>query len=545
MNNEKHTQNRPRVSIDGINPRSSTAQSGIGFNANRPRTTEGTIPKNIGDFMTREGLSQPSSNPSARIPVKASRPDYSQKSKFKLWGRKKKNGVDGVDPYDARKARRKKKLKIVAIVVVVLIAVFGFLAAKGYINLRKILGGGGSAAALNQDVDPSKLKVEGDGRINVLLLGRGGEGHTGPDLTDTIILVSIDPIAKEAGLVSIPRDMFVEVPGNGSMKINSVFYTGKSYVLNNAAIINDQVKQKADEEGFNLVQSTVEEVLGIPVHYRSVIDFAGFEKAIDTVGGIDFEATEGIHEQMLLNGRPYTLDVKKGYQHMDGFEALAYSRSRYSSKRGDFDRSLRQRQVITATKNKVLSAGTYSNPAKISQLLDNFGSHIHTNFNLEDLTSLYEIVNQIDNSKIISIGLADPPNDFVTTGNVNGLSVVIPKAGVGNYTDIHHYIRNTLKDSFIKNENASILVLNGTSKSGLAKEKVDELKSYGYNVIGSENASSLNYSRTTLVDLRNGSKKYTKHYLERRMKVLSTSSLPHASIQPGTADFVIILGSDN
>jgi polyisoprenyl-teichoic acid--peptidoglycan teichoic acid transferase len=545
MNNEKNTQSRPRVSIDGIKPRSAATAGGTGFDATRTRVYENTAPKTIGDFRGREGLSQPLSNQSVDIPVKAPRPDYSRKSKFNPWGRKKKNGIDGVDPYDARKAKRNKRLKLIAIVVVVLMAVFGFLAAKGYINLRKILGGGGSAAALQQDVDPSKLKVEGDGRINILLLGRGGEGHAGPDLTDTIILVSIDPIAKEAGLVSIPRDMFVEVPGNGSMKINSVFYTGKSYVLNNAASINDHVKQKAEEEGFNLVQSTVEEVLGIPVHYRSVIDFAGFEKAIDTVGGIDFEATERIHEQMLLNGRPYTLDVKKGHQHMDGFEALAYSRSRYSSKRGDFDRSLRQRQIITATKSKVLSAGTYSNPAKISQLLDNFGSHIHTNFNLDDLTRLYDIVNQIDNSKITSIGLADPPNDFITTGNVDGLSVVVPKAGVGNFSEIHHYIRNTLKDSFIKNENASVLVLNGTSKPGLAKEKVDELKSFGYNVIGSENAPSLNYSRTTLVDLRNGSKKYTKHYLERRMKVLSTGSLPDSSIQPGTADFVIILGSDN
>ncbi|MBW3568875.1 LCP family protein [Candidatus Parcubacteria bacterium] len=546
MNDKKNRYRKPRVSIDGIKSGSASNSSGIGFNTGEHNSNQPAArPQNISDFKASgEGFSQPRTNQAIDVPSVVQRPAYSKRSKLLPWRRKKENGVDGIDPYDAKKAKRKKRLKIAGVIVLILLAIFGFLAAKGYINLRKILGGGGNAAALHGGVDPSKLRVEGDGRVNILLLGRGGEGHTGPDLTDTIILVSIDPIAKEAGLVSIPRDLLVEVPGNGSMKINSVFYTGKSSVLNNAGKITDQVKDRAENEGFNLVQNTVEEVLGIPVHYRSAIDFSGFEKAIDTIGGIDFEATQPIHEQMRINGRPYTLSVKKGYQHMDGFEALAYSRSRFSSKRGDFDRSERQRAIITATKNKIMSAETYSNPAKISQLLDNFGNHIKSNFNLEDLARLHEIFKDIDSSKIVSIGLADPPNDFVATSTIDGQSVVIPRTGAGNYAEIHSYIRNTLKDSFIKDENASVLVLNGTSKSGLGKEKVEELKSYGYKVIGSDNAPTLNYPKTILIDMRDGDKKYTKHYLQRRFKVFATGSLPDKTIQPSFADFVIILGSD-
>jgi len=545
MKHEKYTNRKPPVSIDGIRPRSAPGGS-VGFDLTRPNTYRPAAkPKAIGDFQSSQSLNQPETSQKVDIPVRARRPAYDKKSKFSPWRRKKNNGVDGIDPYDARKAKRKKRLKIAGIVVLVLMLIFGFLAAKGYINLRKILSGGGSAAALNQDVDPAKLNVEGDGRINILLLGRGGEGHEGPDLTDTIILVSIDPIAKEAGLVSIPRDLLVEVPGNGSMKINSVFYTGKSLVLNNAGRLNDQLKTNAENQGLDLLQSTVSEVLGVPVHYRAIVDFSGFEKAIDTVGGIDLNVTDPVFEKMYIKGRNYTLNVKSGQQHMGGFEALAYSRSRHTSKRGDFDRSERQRAIITATKNKVLTAGTYSNPAKITQLLDTFGDHVKTNFALDDLTRLYDVVRQIDNSRMVSIGLADPPNDFVTTANIGGQSVVIPRAGMGNYSEIHNYIRNTLKDSFIKKENASVLILNGTSKPGLAKDKEEELKSYGYNVIGTDSAPNGNYSRTSLIDQRDGQNKYTKHYLERRLRVLSANKLPREIVQPVEADFVIILGSDS
>lgn len=550
---------RPITSIDGISPGSSQQLRGSGSidfkrtNSYRPQPQSSTSHNNrkqgnIGDFRAADGFRK-AQNPLIESPKRPTydrpqRQGVKRKSKIPFFGKKKTSRLDGIDHYDKRKAKRRKRLKIAGIVLLIILALTGFMFAKGYLNLKKVLSGGGGAAALQEDVDPSKLRGEGDGRINVLLLGRGGEGHDGADLTDTIVLVSIDPIAKEAGLVSIPRDLYVKVPGEGSMKINSVFSTGKSSVLNKNRNPNDQIKKDAENAGFNLLEDTVEETLGIPVHYHAMVDFTGFKQAIDTVGGIDLNVPTSVYEPMLIDGRPYTLNVKAGMKHFDGHEALAYARSRHTSARGDFDRSERQRLIIAATKDKVFSLGTFSNPAKISQLLDNFGSHVQTNFSIQDLNRLYEITKQIDSSKIVSIGLADPPNDFVTTDNIGGLSVVVPKAGVGNYKDIQHYIRNTLKDSFIKKENPSIVLLNGTSRSGIAKEKAEELKSYGYNVISVENAPSLNYSKTVLVDLRNGEKKYTKRYLELRLKTLATGSLPDNSIQPGYADFVIILGGD-
>ncbi len=423
--------------------------------------------------------------------------------------------------------------------------IFGGLLAMGYINLRKVLQGGGGAAALQQNVDPSKLKGEGDGRVNILLLGRGGEGHEGADLTDTIILASIDPIAKEAALVSIPRDLYVPVVDNGSMKINAVFSTGKQLYLNNLSRETNQTYRQSEDAGFKLLEDTLQESLGVPIHYHAMVDFAGFEEAINTVGGVTINAPSAVQESLYINGRNYNLDVQPGTRSMDGFEALAYSRSRYTSARGDFDRSERQRIVLTALKDKIMSAGTFGNPQKMTELVGNFGNHVSTNFSVEDLQRLYQLSQEINSSKISSIGFADPPNSFVTTSNIGGQSVVVPTAGEGNFKDLQSYLRNVLLDSYLKSENASVLVLNGTNVPGLANAKAEELKSFGYRVERVENAPTKGYEKSVVVDMRGGDKKYTRNYLEKRFSVPAVNTLPDNTIQPGSADFVIIIGNDN
>lgn len=542
----KHPRSKRRsFSIDGVSRPASTG-SGGSIDFKRP-TSYRPSAGSLDNFKKPEGFSGNSNKPiieKAERPQRRSfEPPKEQRKRRRFFRRKRHDGLTRRERWKAL-SRKQKAFRIFAVLVIIVLLITGFLFAKGYLNLRKVLGGNGGAAALQKDVDPSKLKGEGDGRINILLMGRGGEGHEGADLTDTMILVSINPIDKEAALVSIPRDLYVKVPNQGSMKINAVFSTGKMSVLNKYSRVTGDVQKQADQAGYSLVESTVSNVLGVPVHYHAMVDFTGFKQAVDTVGGVDLNAPEAVREQMRIDGKNYLLDVKPGWQHMDGFKALAYSRSRHTSARGDFDRSERQRLLIVALKEKVFSLGTFSNPAKISQLSDNFGSHVQTNFSIQDLSRLYDLTKQINSNKFQSIGLVDPPHDYLTTSNVGGLSVVIPKAGVNNYKDIQSYIRNTLKDSFIKNENASIMVLNGTQVPGLATTKADELKSYGYNITNIANAPTRTYTNTVIVDLRNGNKKYTKRYLEQRFKVTSTGSLPDKSINPGTADFVIILGTD-
>ena len=440
--------------------------------------------------------------------------------------------------------RRRKVIKGVLILFVLMLLTAGFLFGKAYWKTHNIFKGGGGAAALQENVDPTRLAGEGDGRVNILLLGKGGPGHTAPDLTDTILVASIDPIHNDAALLSIPRDLYVKVPGNGSMKINSVYVTAKNEVLAGRKISNQS--EKAEEAGFKAIEETVESAMGIPIHYHVMVNFSGFKQAIDAVGGVDIDVKTPVYEVMRIDGRNYTLDVKTGKQHFDGFRALAFARTRMTSARGDFDRAERQRLMLMALKDKAFSLGTLSNPVTLNKLIDSVGNNVQTNISISkgEVARLYEIGKKIDGSKVQSIGLADPPNNFLMTSNINGLSVVIPRAGVGNFKEVQSYVRNTLKDSFIRNENATIAVLNGTSVAGLASRTADELKSYGYNISQIADSPIKNQQSTTIIDLRKGSKKYTKSYLEKRFKVTTVQELPDSRIVPGDADFVIILGNN-
>lgn len=447
---------------------------------------------------------------------------------------------------EKNKKRGKKKIILRSALALFLVAVLvvGIFFGNAYLNAKKIFGGGGNAPALDANVDPTKLKGEGDGRVNVLMLGKGGAGHDGADLTDTILIMSVDPIQKEASMLSIPRDFWVKTDA-GQSKINAVYANAKYKVLNGKK--TSDINERAEQAGLNAIESEVEEVFGIPIHYHVMVDFAAFEKAIDTVGGVDINVTkEGVVYERLWNPvkrKSYILDVKEGRQHFDGERALFYARSRHTSARGDFDRAERQRAVVLALKDKVMSAGTYGNPVKINQLVNEFGDHVRSNLSTGEVLRVYDIMKGIDSSKVASVGLADPPNVLVNTGMINGQSVVKPIAGTFDYTAIQSFVRNTLKDGYIKNENASIAVFNGSTVTGLAGKRAEELKSFGYNITVVANAPTKDYAKTTLIDLTNGQKKYTKNYLEKRLKVTATTSLPQG-INANGAEFVIILGQN-
>jgi LCP family protein required for cell wall assembly len=436
---------------------------------------------------------------------------------------------------------RKWSLRGGLVAAALVLVVGGFLGVKTLHQLHKVLKGGGTAAALQSNVKPQLLKGEGDGRINFLLLGRGGDGHDGPDLTDTILVASIDPVNKTAALVSIPRDLWVTAPSGGATKINAIYANAKYAALAK----NSKDTAGAENAGEAAIAQEVTTILGIPVHYHVLMDFQAFKEAVDAVGGVDVNVPEDLVDPTMAweNGWNSTL-AKKGLDHMGGVQALMYVRSRHTSARGDFDRTERQRLLIEALSQKVLSAGTYTNPLKISQLLSAFGNHVSTDLSVNDSLRLMTILKGVKGQAIQSVGLADPPNNYVQTGSVGSASVVLPTAGQGNYTAIQSYIRNTLKDPYIAKENASVEVLNGTTVPGLAGTTGDTLKTYGYNVTKVDSTPSSDYTKTILVDLTGGKKPYTKNYLQKRFNAKVVTKLPDATIQATGADFVVILGQD-
>ena len=438
-------------------------------------------------------------------------------------------------------------LRTAGLLALVVLLAGGGLTLKAYFTGKGILKGGGTGAvALNKNVDPTLLKGEGDGRVNVLILGKGGPGHDGPDLTDTLLIASIDPVAKETALLSIPRDLWVKT-SRGQSKINSVYANANYGVLNNYTLKNQtaEVKKQAEDAGIKAIKTVVSDTMGIPVQYYVMVDFVAFKQAINTVGGITIDVkTPLIDPSIAWENNNKALIAGVGVQEFDGQRALLYARSRKSAVGGtDFGRNLRQREVIVALKTKLLSLNTFANPIKVNQLINAFGDHISTDFSLNEMMRVYDIIKQVPSNKITSIGLADPPNDFVTTGTYNNLSIVQPKAGLFDYSEIQSFVRNTLRDPYLKSENATVIILNGTETPGLATLKSTELKSYGYNVTQVADAPTKEYTKTILVDLRKGVKRYTLNYLEKRLGVKATTKLPDSTIVPGTADFVIILGS--
>lgn len=441
-----------------------------------------------------------------------------------------------------RSGLRRWAVRGTALSLILIMTLGGLLFAQGYLKAGKVFkGGGGTAAALKTNVNPDLLKGEGSGRVNILLMGRGGGKHDAPDLTDTIMVASIDPVNHTATLLSIPRDLWVTVPNHGSMKLNAVWETGEfAYLGKNTAGSTDP---KAIAAGFDLVDQTVEDVLGLTINYNTLVDFAAFQQAVDSVGGVSINVpTDLVDPTMAWENGGNALLAKSGLQNFDGASALRYVRSRETS--SDFARSERQRAVLVALKSKGVSLGTLSNPIKISGLLSAFGDNIQADLSLKNAQRLYAITKDIKDASVTSISLADATNAYVRTGNVNGQSVVLPKAGLFNYDDIRQYVRSQLKDPYLLREHAKVLVLNGSTTPGLATKQADVLKGYGYNVVGVSNASDSNWSRTTLVDLSHGKKQYTKHYLEQRIGVSAVTSLPNNVVSTNGAEFVIIIGND-
>lgn len=444
--------------------------------------------------------------------------------------------------FEYRKARRPRRrfwrwAALAAGVIVLLTG--GWFAYKTFSAVHKIIGKAGSGApALAGNVDVTKLKGEGDGRINILLLGIGGPGHEAPDLSDTIMVASIDPKTKDVAMLSVPRDLYVRIPGKWSTKINAANALG----------------------GPELAKKTVQQVIGVPIHYYVLLDFSGFKQAVDAVGGIDINVPQALYdpEYPCDRGNNYCpLTFKAGMQHMDGALALKYSRCRHGSCGGDFGRAARQQQVLLALRSKALSLSTLTNPVKMSQLIDSVGDHVRTDLQLSEMQKLAGIAKDIDPVKVASKVLDTDSADSLLIGGTNLIDgagyIELPKAGTFDYSDIQDFVKNIFADHYIVDENARIEVQNGSGVTGVAGRVVASLKAAHYNVADPVNAPE-QQTKTVIYDYTGGKKPYTINYLEQRFGVKAqrtAAPTPTATPSPAPSgtpalqvQIRIVLGSD-
>lgn len=304
-------------------------------------------------------------------------------------------------------------------------------------------------------------------RVNVLLLGIGGGGHEGPLLTDTIIYASIDPQNKRVTMVSIPRDLWVP---DLSAKINT------SYAF-------AQEKQKGS--GLVLTKAIIENILHQPVDYAVRIDFNGFVKAVDMIGGLDiivdtsfddyeypipgkeedkcgFEGEEfdkRATDSSQLEAFPCRyehLHFDKGLRHMNGETALRFVRSRHAlgPEGTDFARSKRQEKVISSFKERVFSLGTFLNPIKLVSLESIFKESIDTDIKQSEYDDFVKLAKSMRDATINSIVLdygdetQERPGLLINppiTEEYHNQWVIIPRTGNGNFKEIQDHISCVIK----------------------------------------------------------------------------------------------------
>jgi LCP family protein required for cell wall assembly len=217
-------------------------------------------------------------------------------------------------------------------------------------------------------------------RVNILLLGVDQRpNEEGPWRSDTMILVTVDPRSMTAGALSIPRDLYVEIPGYGEQRINMAHFLGDAYDYPGG--------------GPALTMKTVEYNLGVPVHYYIRINFQGFREVIDYLGGITVDVEEEIWDYRYPDGQYgyTTIHIPAGTQLMDGRTALQYARTRHSGT--DFDRLRRQQQVLMAIRKKALRLDLVP---KIPALAKTMGQMVSTNLQLGEVVTLAQIASQID-----------------------------------------------------------------------------------------------------------------------------------------------------
>lgn len=271
------------------------------------------------------------------------------------------------------------------------------------------------------------IKKNSDGTTNILFLGVAGAARNGENLTDTIIVATISADRKNITLNSIPRDLYVESSDFGSRKkINSIY----AYYV------------KTDSKsGIKALAEKIKKISGLPINYYLLLDFRGFEKIIDAVGGVDYTFSVDISDPGFPNDSfGYDpLYLKAGTYHLDGALALKLSRSRHAAN-GDFGRIERQHAIIKSLKEKLENQKIWSNFFAVNNILNIISENIKTNITLPEWQKFNEIAKNIPDSGIASkIPDADTQTGLLNAVNINGADVLLPKDP--SYEELKNFYR--------------------------------------------------------------------------------------------------------
>ncbi|MBI5728666.1 MAG: LCP family protein [Candidatus Magasanikbacteria bacterium] len=410
------------------------------------------------------------------------------------------------------------------------------------------------------------LQGEADDRVNILILGIGGPGHDGPYLSDTNIILSFQPSTKEVALISIPRDLGVEIPNHGWRKINSADAFGES----EQAGWGGDYARAVFAKTFNL---------SIPYYIR--VDFTAFRDLIDGLGGLTINVPTAFTDEAFPgpNDSYQTIRFDAGVQTMTGEQALNYSRSRHGNNNegSDFARAHRQQLVLSALKEKLLSLGTYANPMTLQKIFNSLASHITTNLNFGQIMYAASLAKEVSAAPKTLVLDNSTTGYLISTTGESGAFLLSPKTG--DFATINAGIKDIFepaKTAAITNSTTAartaspegatqihpgtIEIQNGTWRVGLAARVNKELGGKGFDVIAVGNSLKRPIATTTIYILQPKAPKDTINKLAATLHASVSTTLSDwlqaTYDNPGTTedergmkynhdtDILLILGND-
>ena len=438
--------------------------------------------------------------------------------------------------------------KVVFIVFLVLalttsIVAFGFvrnltttmtiLDLPGAPLLEALRGGAGQTGSQPGIAMPEPW--DGASRVTILILGLDYRDWQSGDTphSDTMILLSIDPVSRTASMLSIPRDLWVNIPGLEDYgRINEAYFNGEALNLPGG--------------GAELARQTVEQFIGVPIHYYAVIEFNAFVRFIDEIDGVQVRPDQYVCAREYCGSDAVKLQPGGDYT-LDGESALAYIRER-KTEEGDVDRARRQQEVIISIRNRILK---YQNipdlVAKAPALYQDLSSGIYTNMNLQEAIQLGLLALQLDVNNIkrgiINFDMVIP------TKSPDGEAILKP------ITDKIRVLRDELfattgtkgplaspgaGSTLVRDEAARLVIWNGSGDAALAERTAEYLRGQGINVVQVADAGE--YSPATKIEIFNG-KPYAVDYLAQWMNVASANIWNTFDPSAGT-DIRVTLGGD-
>ncbi|OGY94141.1 MAG: hypothetical protein A2406_01515 [Candidatus Komeilibacteria bacterium RIFOXYC1_FULL_37_11] len=457
-----------------------------------------------------------------------------------------KHPEDGNKDYTSPR-RGKKKLPLFFIILIII----SFLVANSLsADNNGFLSGVKNSYLVRQitHILSSKEKYldgEKEDRINFVLLGMGGAGHDGPYLTDTIMIASFRPSTKEAAIFSLPRDMIVPIDGYNYRKINAVYTIGEQNGVG----------------GGNLMKKVISDTFDIPIHYFAAVDFNGFIEMIDAIDGVKVNVEKSFtdHQFPTYDDKWQVVSFEAGEQTMDGLTALRYARSRHGNngEGSDFARIKRQQKIMVAAKEKLTSFNTLINPAKITSLFSLFTKYTSTDVEPWEAVKLVHLAKELNTQAIVTQSIDDRPGGYLKSGITQDGAYILQPVG-GSYDPINALVKNVFQLQAAGQEQAKIIIQNGTAVPGLALNAVNYLSQIGYNVLRYGNATNQDKISTVIYDYTEQNPK-TKESLENIFNTETKKDIPldyiasvvanHWGIKDANGelenlDFLIVLGQD-